>query len=486
MPWRGSQVPSGGSLYDPLVIASTYLMFVLLGQTVTTPPVQAGEWKLGGGTHEFVMEATGRATDPKGAALSLRSTSNLAGTSGSIMASLPANTLRGRRVTLSAELQVGSGRGAGLLIRTDSDTTVALTLENSLADPVRLEDGWRARSVSIPIPDNATVLAFGILLQGTGNVSARGVRLGIGRPFTGLPISEPAKKVVDEAISLAKGNALRRDSIDWKAVELQVRALAAGAQKSSEGYGAIQWLLTQLEDRRSYFVPASLVKEFWARSNQTPLPLMRARPDGVGYLSVPGYDGGTPDAMRAYVGGIHAWLSSTAARTPCGFMVDLRETTGGNPWPVLAGLKPLLGDKHPDDLSPSTSPWIVSNAVAVTPPARLKSLGAVRVAILIGPHTANSGESVTLALRERAQTRSFGQPTAGLFSVNSALPLSDGAMILLTTAPSSDRTGKPHHERLEPDELIAEPPGQKDGEGPTLSAAVRWLKQSPSCSPTSR
>ncbi len=258
MAWLWS--PVEGSLYDPLVIASTYLTLVLVGQTVTTPQVQAGEWKLGGATREFVMEATGRATDPKGAVISLRSTSNPASTSGSVTASLPANTLLGRRVTLSAELRVGSGRGAGLLIRADSDTTVALTLENSLADLVRLEDAWRPRSVSIPVPDNATVLAFGILLQGAGSVSARGVRLEISRPLAGLPISEPVRKVVDQAISLAKGNALRRDSIDWKTVELQVRALAAGARKSSEGYGAIQWLLTQLEDLMASAVDVHLRK----------------------------------------------------------------------------------------------------------------------------------------------------------------------------------------------------------------------------------
>ena len=461
-------------------------MLVLLGQATTTPQIEAGEWKVRGAPHEFLMEATGRATDPKGAVIALRSTSNLTRTSGSVMASRPANALRGRRVTLSAELRVGSGRGAGLLIRADSDTAVALTLENSLADLVRLEDGWSARSVSIPVPDNATVLEFGILLQGAGSVSARGVRLETSRPLAGLPISEPARKVVDEAISLAKGNALRRDSIDWRTVEPQVRALSAGARRSSEGYGAIQWLLTELGDRRSYFVPAARVKEFWVPSGQVSLPVMRACPDGVGCLSVPGYNGGDPDAMRAYARGIHAWLSSTTPVARCGFVVDLRETTGGNPWPVLAGLKPLLGDKHPEDPFPSSSPWIVSDTIGVPPPENLKGLDAVRVAVLTGPRTASSGESVALALHERAQTRSFGQPTAGLSSANSALPLSDGAMILLTTAPAADRTGRPHHGRVEPDEHVAESAGAKDGKGPALSAAVRWLKQSPSCSQTSR
>ena len=451
--------PRRGSPYDLLVIASTYLTIVLLGQGIAAPRVQPGEWRLKGAPNEFTMEASGSATDPKGAVIALRSTSNTPRTSGSAMASLPANEFRGRRVTLSAELLVGSGKGAGLLIRADSDTTVALTLENSMADLVRVDDGWKLRSVSIPVPDDATVVEFGLLLQGAGSVSARGVRLSTSKPLAGLPISEPAKGVVDEAMSLAKTNALHRDKVDWEKVEQKVRALSAGAKNPSEAYAAIQWLLTQLDDRRSYIVPAARVKEFWAGTSQTSLPVVRTD-DRVGYVSMPGYNGGDPDAMRAYAKGVESRLESIASHASCGFVVDLRETSGHHAWPMLSGLSLLLGG------------GLSSDTMGVTPTPSFKDLVAARVAVLIGPRTWGSGEALALALRGRSPSRTFGQPTAGLQSPVPGFPLSDGAMMLLTTAPSADRTGGPHYGRVEPDELVAE------GD---LSAALRWLRQSPSC-----
>ena len=441
------------------MIASTYLTIVLLGQGIAAPRVQPGEWRLKGAPNEFTMEATGSATDPKGAVIALRSASNTPRTSGSVMASFAANEFRGRRVTLSAELRVGSGKGAGLLIRADSDSTVALTLENSMADLVRADDGWKSRSVSIPVPDNATVVEFGILLQGAGSVSARGVRLSTSKPLAGLPISEGAKKVVDEAISLAKGNALRRDRLDWTTIERQVRALSAGAKEPSEAYAAIQWLLTQLDDRRSYFVPAARVKEFWAGTSQTPLPVVRTD-DRVGYVTMPGHNGGDPDAIRAYAKGVQSRLESIAPRASCGFVVDLREASGHHAWPMLSGLSLLLGG------------GLSSDTTGATPTPSFKDLAAARVAVLIGPRTWGSGEALALALRGRSPSRTFGQPTAGLQSPVPGFALSDGAMMLLTTAPAADRTGRPHYGRVEPDELVA---------AAADTAAARWVKQSPAC-----
>ncbi len=469
-------------------MATMFLTLALLGQAVTAPPVETGEWKLGGSTAKFAMEARGRATEPSGAVLSLRSTSSPGGATGTILATLPAKALRGRRVTLTGELLAETGNGGGLLIRADAGPAVAIALENSLAAPVRPEDGWSARSVSIPVPDNATNLAFGILLS-EGSVSARGVRLETGEPFAGLPISEPARKVLDEAISLVKENALRRNLVDWKVVEPQVRALAGGARKSSEAYAAIQWLLSELGDRHSYFMPPTGAKEFRSSGAQNPLPVVRTLPDGVGYISVAGYRGGDREAMRAYARGVHVSLDSATPAARCGFVVDLRGNTGGNMWPMLAGLKPLLGDPRLgtfEDPSGASPPWIAGDIVGVSPPETLKRLEAAPVAILTGPRTASSGEAVTIAFSGRPLTRSFGQPTAGLSTANSNLPLSDGAIIFLTTATMADRTGKRYGDRIDPDELVAAPVHPKDDGDPTLAAAVRWLKQSPSCSGTSR
>lgn len=225
---------------------------------------------------------------------------------------------------------------------------------------------------------------------------------------------------------------------------------------------------------------ATGAKDFWAAETLT-VPMVRSLSDGVGYLKVSGSSGGDPDQTRAYASGLYARLATTAGAARCGFVIDLRENTGGNTWPLVAGLRPLLGgepDGRPDPPPGSGSPWVATIAPREAPES-LKGLEFVRVAVLIGPGTVSS--AVTNAFRRRLQTRSFGQPTTGVPSANSLLPLSDGAMILLTTATIADPTGKRYGARVEPDEVISAPVRpERDGD-PTLSAAVGWLKQSRTC-----
>jgi hypothetical protein len=304
------------------------------------------------------------------------------------------------------------------------------------------------------------------VLQGEGSLSARTVRLEIGERVAGHPISESAKKVLDEAISLVRENILPFNPIDWNVLEAKVRALGGGAQELSDIYPVIRWLLSETGDRKSYFVPAPGVKAFWGSFGPTRLPVVRALDDGVSYLSAFGYSVGDVSATRQYAKDVRARLVSIAPSTRCGMVVDLRENTGGDTGPLAAGLGPLF-----------------SHQSAESTPGDLKGLDAVRVAVLTGAGTPSS--VLANAFRRRAQTRTLGQPTAVDPKAFAVLALSDGSTIILTAATTPDATGRRLSAKIEPDEIIAAGRTLFDSD-PTLSAAVSWLKQSPTCGGGSR
>jgi len=113
----------------------------------------------------------------------------------------------------------------------------------------------------------------------------------------------------------------------------------------------------------------------------------------------------------------------------------LRSDTGGNMWPMLAGLKPFLGSKGLGTfVSPtgSSRPGVAGHGVGVDPPAALAALETAWIAVLTGPRTASSGEAVTIAFRGRPRTRSFGLPTAGLST--SRIRTTSGGPYLVCTA----------------------------------------------------
>jgi len=449
-----------------------------------SPQLQASDWTLGGARPAaYVLEANGRATDPNGATLSLKSAGDASGIFGSVSSRLSADALRGRRVTISGELQTrGAAGGASLWLRFDQDAT-ALMLDNGSGQAVRGDAEWTGRFTSMPVPVEATTVVFGVLLQGGGAVSVRRLRFDVSAPIAAdAPLAAPAKEVLDAALSITKKNSMRRNDVAWDVVEPKVRALAAGSEKSADVYPAIRYLLAKLEDRHSFLMPPVQTNQFRTGGAQNPIPEVRVLPERVGYVSVPGYSGAEPGAMRAYTTRMHETLAGTIASVSCGWVVDLRPDTGGNMWPMLAGLKPFLGTARLGTFeSPtgSSPPWIAGQGVGVEPPSTLSVLESSWVAVITGPRTASSGEAVTIAFRGRARTRSFGQPTAGLSTANGNYPLPDGAMILLTTAVDADRTGRRYGDKIDPDELVDAAAGTDDT---ALSVATQWVRQSSGCS----
>ena len=99
---------------------------------------------------------------------------------------------------------------------------------------------------------------------------------------------------------------------------------------------------------------------------------------------------------------------------------------------------------------------------------------AAPVAVLFGPRTGSSGEASVLAWRGRPQTRSFGQPTAGVSTGNVVQTLADGSRLLLTTTVMRDRNDRGDGLKIEPDQRI-------EGDAATLAAAEAWLLAQPAC-----
>lgn len=445
--------------------------------------LQAGSWSSNGSAAGYVVEAIGRATDPAGATVTLRSDAAAAGAFGSVGSQLVADEIRGHRVIVSGELQTrGVTRGASLWIRIDRNATM-LMMDNGVDRPVRGDAEWTRYTVSLPVPSDATMIVFGLLLQGNGRVVARNVRVEAGVLLTtDGPLAEPARKTLEAALAIVKEHALRRNEVAWNVVEPRVRAYAAGSQTSSEVYPAIRFLLSELGDHHSFLSPPSQTTAMRMGSVQNLNPEVRSASDGVGYVKVPSYQGWEPASMRTYAERFHQSLNVLRETATCGWIVDLRQDGGGNMWPMLAGLKPFLGDAALgtfESPSGSTPPWRAGDNVGVQPPLSLTTLESAWVAVLTGPRTASSGEAVTIAFRGRPHTRSFGLPTAGLSTANETFPLPDGAAILLTTAIEVDRTGHHFGEKIDPDQRV-------DGDSTEAGDAVadvarRWLHQSSGC-----
>ena len=218
---------------------------------------------------------------------------------------------------------------------------------------------------------------------------------------------------------------------------------------------AIRLALTLLGDKHSYYVTPANEFIFNPESPTEstgqcrPAPVVApAVPADVGYVRLQiTLDTSPTDIQDTLREGERAGAT--------GWIVDLRNSGGGNTWPALAGIGSLLGEGTAGffvNAANRPTPWGYTNGMAwlerpdqdlafLEMPYRLL-MPSARVAVLTNVGVANSGEALAIAFRARPNTRSFGTPTCGLSTAVAQFPLSRGGRLGVVTSVMADRTMK--------------------------------------------
>lgn len=328
----------------------------------------------------------------------------------------------------------------------------------------------------------------------------------------------PAPAVQLRIVEVLEREALYRDKVDWRALRTRLQAPDADPAKtwpllrdaiavSSGGHG--RWLPAtppSLQSPLKRGMPASTslpsatrqTDEASATPQRTDLQRdMDTVGRRIGWMTVGAFNasgaGGSQTWQQAsltFAGRLQNAIRTKDRAERCGWVVDLRGNGGGNMWPMLLGLAPLLeeADGHARRIgafatadaeqswsSHDGAVWLEQKKLLDGGAAvyRLRQPGAP-VAVLFGPRTASSGEATALAFRGRANTRSFGQPTAGLSTGNRTERLPDGTALLVTGNVMVDRNGRGDGGKIAPDVIVSE--------GEDAAAAARdWLLAQPAC-----
>jgi carboxyl-terminal processing protease len=288
-----------------------------------------------------------------------------------------------------------------------------------------------------------------------------------------------AREYLERALRIMEAQALHRHHLPWAEIRETAYRSAAGAQHPRDTYGAIAGALRALGDNHSRFVPrvSDQPAEVRAMTDARPRPEPETRRvhERVGYVAVPGFSGpGADEFARSILDGVF----EVDGPEVCGWIVDLRGNTGGNMWPMLAGLSPILGDDVAGYFVTPDSGWVAWSIDHRARAGRRLARDHAAVAVLHDGATVSSGEAVVVAFRGRPQTRTFGKSTGGLSTANRTIPMPDGATMLLTVAVFADRERNLYGAAIEPDHVIqAEVP-----EPAVLAEAIGWLLNQPSCS----
>ena len=284
-----------------------------------------------------------------------------------------------------------------------------------------------------------------------------------------------------EIVDIMQANSIKRLTIDWKAFRDSVFKTANNAQTVPDTYLAIFVALSLLQDGHSLYRPvagttiSAPVRTCVASGATTP-----TLPANIGYVKVGAFSG-SATAATDFAAGIQQSIRTRDRADLIGWVVDLRSNGGGNMWPMVAGLGPILGEGllgHFIDPTGARQAWRYQGGASTLDGVTLVRVdNAYRlirenphVAVLVDNAVASSGEATFIAFRGRPDTRSFGVATCGLSTANRGFPLSNGAMLFLTTAVMADRNLVPFGDQVAPDYI-----GTSNAD--VEANAIAWLQQ---------
>lgn len=296
------------------------------------------------------------------------------------------------------------------------------------------------------------------------------------------PATPEAKNYLSKALELLKQRHVNSSTANWEKLEETAYENIAGAEETEDTYPAIRELLQKLKERHSFLIEPHSVDAPSATNSKDKgnpkiaMPSWNLAKGRFATIRLPQLNtiGQNGEAVgRDYAYKIRHGIEKMDRQNPCGWIVDLRQNGGGNMWPMLAGLNPLLGDPpfgYFVQQDGTTTPWLRVNEESWLDSKFQKfSFNNIKapVAVLLSGKTASSGEMVAISLIGRANVRTFGQPTAGFTTANETHKLSDGAILVITVSTVRDRNSLDYTGAIQPDRVTNATITEK--------AAQKWL-----------
>lgn len=384
---------------------------------------------------------------------------------GGVAIRLEAANLKGREVEIKARYRLeGSGR-AKIMIRVDGVSSQIDAAEMPLVD----EAGMFVRRFSVDGRAETLILGIAIFDGAAAELESLTISpLGYIREDAGDNVSPV--ETYQAATRIVREQALFASKVDWQSVEGDAVLEDVARETPWEMERRIRRMLRTLGDHHSALqTPDDLVVA--ARESGPKFEPSFDRIDAdTALISLPPFSGSDRGQTDKFVEVFHSELSRLHTQGVRRWIVDLRLNSGGNMWPMLSALSPLLGTDRiggTENRDGTTDSWLNDPA-----PPSVPDLTRDKVAVLLSSKTASSGEAVAIAFSGRPRTKSFGARTGGYSTSNKSFDLPGGYRLHVTSAIFMDRAGRKYPSGVDPDSLVL-----SLSENSAARAALSWLRE---------
>lgn len=252
----------------------------------------------------------------------------------------------------------------------------------------------------------------------------------------------------EQTFKLIEENSIKKNEVNWIALKQTVKDSIKQFTTNKQVYNAIGYTVKLIDDGHSVFAAAQTPKGGITNRlliDTLSVPIIDAKIlNNIGYIKLPGYIA-TDSLINQYALEIRkTLLKLDSSDNLTGWIVDLRENSGGKLSSEPLGLLPLF-EKPLIGISCNNKEVFkgitCSNNFVYFGQSKIDSLiykstlknKNKRIAVLISKNTVSAGEFLALAFRFQDKTKFFGSKTKGKTSHLRLFQFKSNAKLLLAT-----------------------------------------------------
>nr|WP_294894835.1 S41 family peptidase [uncultured Pedobacter sp.] len=322
---------------------------------------------------------------------------------------------------------------------------------------------WKKYTLRFTMNEESKKIVIGGFLKGRGQVWYDDFTI------TESPIkfsSTNSMAYVTQLSKIIKENSLVANSIKWDSVNLYIHnELERKPVFDNKTFSL--YIMSQLKaagDNHSFILSSEQQKSYSTNNLNSDEPIGKLLDSKIAYINIPTYASDNEALSLNFASKIQKIMEVLDNQaTIAGWIIDLRNNSGGNMFPMVAGLGPILGNGILGYFlkDEKFTPWWYregkvgigdSTVLDVHRSGKLRSRNK-RIAVLIGPMTASSGEMLAISFLGKHNVKTFGSRTAGYVTGNEKFALVSGDYLYLATSRVTDRFRTSYDKGIIPAEI---------------------------------
>ena len=314
--------------------------------------------------------------------------------------------------------------------------------------------------------------------------------------------NDSVKQYIDKTFLIIHNNALNKNKINWDSLRMDIYEKTKEAKNIEALLPIYPYLFEKIEDphgwlsykdknyrwnKNSLKQKNEIIKDAVKKYKNVYAALLNKN---IAYLRIPGNNDFGAKKMDSISNNIVDEINKINSNKIKGWIIDLRINTGGNMYPMIAGISDLIGDNEKlggfiTSDKQSDGEWLLKNGNFYVDSNQVLNRKKLRkpikknlpIAVLISGYTASSGEITAITLIGRKKTKLFGEESADYTTSNQGFKIDENSGLNLAVSYVTDRTGKIYIKNIEPDfKIIGGDNFENLKYDEKIIKSLKWLK----------